>query len=126
MKKYLLCALFVVASIAFVEPAEAQFFACFDWSCVDNVCSFDASCSGSTTSSATPLDYRWIFESGGPWVLNGSDPTITHTYGPGFHSRQVTLAAGFLFVGYYYVTCNVKLYSPIGPPGTSFSGTCSG
>ena len=124
MKNLVSCVFLVLAFFAFVDSAEAR-SACFDWACDSGLCSFDASCSDG--GGLTPKDFRWNFGDGPHLVINGPDPTATHGYTlGGYHTREVTLWVGFLFVGYYQITCNVIISSPIGPPGNySFSGTCS-
>ena len=108
--------------LAFTAPAEAAVpAACFEWTCNANTgaCEFDATC-----SSETPVDYRWTWGDGSPRESILQDPRANHTYGSTVAFTYVTLSVGYLFIGYYDVTCLVQVRSIIGPPQQYFSGTC--
>ena len=122
MKKLVLCACLLLVPFAFTDSAEAQ-AACFTWTCDSGtrVCNFNASC-----SDDTPLHYRWTYGDGSP-IENyyTGNPYASHTYPMPKAFFNVTLSVGYLFIGYYDVTCQIQVHSVVGPPEPSFSGTCS-
>lgn len=119
MKNFVLGVLIVLSGFAFADSAEAQ-AACFTWSCNTNTqfCTFNANC-----SDPTPLNYQWTWGDGS--TGSSFSPNASHAYAAGTFNADVTLSAGYLFIGYYDVTCNVKMRNVIGPPVTYLYGTCS-
>lgn len=120
MKKLALClAVLVVAALPTV--ASANPYACFDWFCDTSTgqCFFSASCSGDD-----PLDYRWTWGDGSALESHWDDPLAAHTYSSPTASSYVTLSVGYLFIGYYDVTCRIQIRNQISPGQAFFSGTC--
>ncbi len=103
------------------SSAEAQ-AACFDWTCntATGQCTFDASC-----SDDTPLNFRWTYGDGSPTESIWQSPLASHTYAAPTATATVTLSVGYLFIGYYDVTCLIRIRNVISPPVAFMSGTCS-
>lgn len=119
-------ALLLTALAASPASAQTYDYACFDWTCTASTttCQFDASaCSGAPGD--TPLDYRWTWGDGTPMESIWDNPLASHTYPNNQQKSFVTLSVGYLFIGYYDVTCEIIIYSPIGPVQETFSGTCT-
>jgi len=122
LQKLLTFAVAALLLLAFSAPAQANPGACYAWFCVaaTGQCSFDATCSGDD-----PLDYRWT------WGDGSSENHINYEYashsynpsGPAFYT--VKLSVGYLFIGYYDVTCQIQIHSVISPPEDYFFGACT-
>ena len=112
----------VLAFLALAVPAHADPDACFDWTCNANTleCEFDASCSGDS-----PLDFRWTWGDGSAVESHWQNPLASHTFPAYTQTSYVTLSVGYMFIGYYDATCQIRIYSPIGPWQDTFSGTCT-
>jgi hypothetical protein len=124
LHKLLTCAVTALLFLAFTTSAQAA-PACFHWICYTGTgeCDFDASCSGEG-SEDTPLNFRWTWGDGSPLESIWYDPLASHTYAYPIATSYVTLSAGYLFIGYYDVTCEIHIRNQIGPPEPDFSGTC--
>lgn len=123
MKRLSFCALAaVVLTLTFTTPAQA-FDPCYDWVCYKSTkqCVFDAGCSGDNGQDAR--DFEWDFGDG-TTLDAGNQPLAGHIYSSGA-TASVTLDVGYLFIGYYDITCTVQ-FAPVvgGDPSTQWSGTC--
>jgi len=125
LRKLVACAATALPLLAFAPPAQAA-AACFDWICdtSNGACDFDAGCSGEG-SEDTPLNFRWTWGDGSPLESIWYDPLASHTYASPTATASVTLSVGYLFIGYYDVTCTVYIRNIVGPPQPYLYGTCS-
>lgn len=115
------CRIIVLLLLATAAPAQAA-TSCFDWSCANLTCTFNAAC-----SSASPFVYKylWDFGDGSGWGPTGNS-SLSHTYsasGPANPVVSLTITY-FSEPGATTTTCEITVRFVVGPQ-YPLNGRCS-
>jgi hypothetical protein len=103
-----------IAAVAFAAtPAQAN-TACYDWSCDNDVCTFDAGCTIWTTAEGTLWKYRWDFGDGSFPELTPFE-VIHHEYPSNTCFAMPELTVMTWSVPDFTAQCTIEPTSCIGP-----------